>query len=665
MLIEKKDREDHLEKGYFLGEPDIIEASELLYGILDASYTCSGTCLKMEINGKKEDIRSLYWRCKELMEQIAKGGRKIGFLAMSVLEQTFEQALPLLLAKVEDIARGDNSQVEAVLKLKQIFRENPYKELWLKKSGKYRELIEKFGFSVQTADYADLTAIMDPLLDAFTFYAGKNNRISPVIHKVREGKRSVKRPETSLSVSKYSSEKELVDAVARCGKESVIAFGAVEKTNRQMDDGFCKWYYGRPDERQHNFMYHDHITEEEYLNQICGYSRCVYLCVKAGQAIWLVRMPYDKDSYSGDEYGPEGKYYYGRRAGYAPYEVFYKEPPAAEKDTTFLSVHRKGFLLSELMDEQQKIWFPVFIEETIEKFFSREEPEADIWFLPEESIAAISKNEDRTVPGKNCIVPVASGLPSVPRYVHKIRKPEEIFQGKEMQTLLKYFHITEQDILNAPVLPAKCGTRDEIAKHINEGIRKAYAKVLAEKIADFLEGKWNVREMVLNRIETNWDRIFKQAAVGKFNSFMYVVVDGTREEGKDGKVSGIIHTTMEDCRENRYVYSWQPKIFWKGDTLSGKAPVVWKIRPIDTAGYAALLDMKEEELPDILKLSSALRWFYEKYKHELPDNLTNKYVWEQSMENRSIYFPQFADVNICMGKKIYNKYRKTTEGARE
>lgn len=107
--------------------------------------------------------------------------------------------------------------------------------------------------------------------------------------------------------------------MAGCGRESVIVFGAVEKTNRQVTDGFHEWYYGYPEERQRNFMGKDHITAEEYLNQVWDYSRRIYLCVK---------FP------------------------------------------------RKGYYLSELMDEQQKVWFPVFMEETVDKFF-RSEPDSD------------------------------------------------------------------------------------------------------------------------------------------------------------------------------------------------------------------------------------------------------------------------------------------------
>ena len=66
MLIGAKTKEDCLEKGCVTGGPEIMEASELLYGILNDSYQCSGTCLEREVNGQRKTIRDIYWECKDL-----------------------------------------------------------------------------------------------------------------------------------------------------------------------------------------------------------------------------------------------------------------------------------------------------------------------------------------------------------------------------------------------------------------------------------------------------------------------------------------------------------------------------------------------------------------------------------------------------------------------
>lgn len=669
MLIGAKTKEDCLEKGCVTGGPEIMEASELLYGILNDSYQCSGTCLEREVNGQRKTIRDIYWECKDLMERAAKGGEKTEFLTMSILEQTFRQASPLLLVRLEDVAEGDGSQIQAVQRLKQIFEDNPYKAIWREKSEKYRELLGKLGFSIRETDYADLTAIMDPLLDAFTLYQGKNHHYPPKIHKVRAGVRSARQPEIGRAVCKYSSEKELVDEVTKCGKESVIVFGAVEKTNRQVGDYFHQWYYGRVEERQENIMRRDHISTEEYMDQVCDYSRCVYLCVKTGETIWLMEMPYQTDYY-GRYDDPKSKYYYGRRAGYAPYEIFYKEPPAVPAETTFLAVPRMGYLLSELMDDQQKIWFPVFIEETIGKFFrTKEEPAADEWVLPEEATAVTPGHCGKET---GAIVPVFTNLPAVPQYTYALRSPEEMFDDPYMRELCHYFQIRREDILDAPILPSKCGTPEDYEDMIGKNLKKAYSRVLAGKIADFLEGKWKVRGMILDRIAADKGRIIKEAAEGKYSSFTSIVVNGTPVTDKDGmpamrrknswsmKTSPIIiRTAPEDCIESPHIRrNTTPRILWTGDIPSGKAPVVWKIRPKKATEYAQMLNIPEKELPDLLKLSDAISWFYKEYKNALPADIRSEYVYcdEEGEKIHSVYLPPLGDANICMTKRTYKKY---------
>lgn len=669
MLIGAKTKDDCLGKGLITGGPEIMEASELLYGILNDSYQCSGTCLEREVNGQRKTIRDIYWECKDLMERAAKGGEKTEFLTMSILEQTFRQASPLLLVRLEDVAEGDSPQIQAVQRLKQIFKDNPYKTIWREKSEKYREFLEKLGFSIQEIDYADLTAIMDPLLDAFTLYQGKNHHYPPKIHKVRTGVRSAMQPEIGRAVCKYHSEKELVDEVARCGKESVIVFGAVEKTNRQVGDYFHQWYYGRVEERQENTMRHDHINAEEYMDQVCDRSRRVYLCVKSGETIWLMEMPYQTDYY-GRYDDPTSKYYYGRRAGYAPYEIFYKEPPAAPAETTFLAVQRKGYLLSELMDDQQKIWFPVFIEETIGKFFrTKEELAADKWVLPEEAAAVTPGHCGKET---KTIVPSFMDLPAVPQYTYVLRSPGEMFQEPYMRELCHYFQICREDILDVPILPLECGTPEAYEEMIGKNLRKAYSRVLAGKIADFLDGKWGVRSMVLDRISMDKSRIVKEAVEGKYASFMSIVVDGTPVTDKDGKPAMhrknswsmetspiMVHTALEDCIESSLIRrNITPRILWTGDIPSGKAPVVWKIRPRKAAEYAQLLNIPEKELPEILRLSDALSWFYEEYKNSLPADIRSEctYCSKEGEKIHSVYLPPLGDVNICMTKRIHKKY---------
>jgi len=228
-----------------------------------------------------------------------------------------------------------------------------------------------------------------------------------------------------------------------------------------------------------------------------------------------------------------------------------------------------------------------------------------------------------------------------------------------MRELIRYFNITERDIIDAPVLPAECMTNEKAGSFIADRIKKAYAKVLAERTSDFLEGKWGVRKMILNRIRTNKERIIQEAAEGKYDAFMSIVVDGTQEEGKNGREPVTIRTEKRDCEESVYIErSVMPRVLWAGDILLRKAPVVWKLRPKKAEEYAALLDIPREELPDMLKMADNFALFFKNYEKILPNSLADQFVvlWHDPANMKpSIYLPPLGNVNICMARKMYKK----------
>ena len=216
----------------YLGLPkQIEEIANKLYNVINHSYELSGGCLSIRINERNFTIRDIWWECVEKLKNLEKGGTKTEFLAMSVLEDAFRKALPLLLVSVKDIADGDFSQPDAVNALRTIFSENEYTKLWAEKSKTYCKIIESLGLTLECADYEDLTGIMEPLLNALSFYEGADYYQSkPTINQVRKGEVSKKQPKTATTICKYTSVKEYVDALELCEEESIISFGAVEQT---------------------------------------------------------------------------------------------------------------------------------------------------------------------------------------------------------------------------------------------------------------------------------------------------------------------------------------------------------------------------------------------------------------------------------------------------
>lgn len=664
--IEEKDKWDSLDPLEFeqLSEhaEELLEASNLLYEVINASWKCSRDCLSIEVNGQNQSIRNLYWDCKQNMEAAEKGGIRTEFLKMSILEKTFQYVLPLLLVRVEELVNGDSRQIEAVKRLQEIFSDNLYKKMWERKAEQYRKMLDDMGFAVTSSDYQDLTAIMDPLLNAFTLYEGFHYKSAPTILQIRSGTRSEKEPLIMREVCKYSSEKDFVDAIEECGKECVIAFGAIEKTNRQVKDYFYEWQKGFPEERQRNYMYHDHLTEEEYLNQIAKYTRGVWLCVKCGEAVYLMKMPHYTGDYA-DLTNPDSLYCYGKRAGYAPYAIFYKDMAPAKKDTTFLAIPRKGYLLSELMDDQQKVWLPVFLNETIERFFHAA-PETKEIILAEETGVSI---KDRNGAGTE-IVPAGNLFPAAPTWIYEAKDPEEIFQDEPyILALVKYFGVTQNDLRDVPLCPRENKTEEKMRTEVEGNIQAAYLKILGEHVEDYVSQANEVRKTIVEQILFNKgyeNDIIEEALKGSYDSFTEVVIDGTPVLDKDGnpimitnpkatswnaepkQIPEISKTSTDDCKAYRMEYlgrTVRPKIYWVGGPTNAKPPVVLKIRPRTKADYEVFFHSVGVEMPKYFNLIDEITEFREKY------GLYRKGNFE--------YCNVLANINLCMKKTVYKKFK--------
>lgn len=683
MLLDQKNKSS-LQKFRFDNEgsdaamPDtddsLAEAMELLYQVLNQSYATSGTPLEVDENGQRQSVQGLYWRCKELLEQVGNNPEKTGFLAMSVLEHTWELARGLVLCPVSDMLDGDMSMLENAKKLEAILRDNPYKQIWAERAGAYVAILEKIGFRPEPGAFSDLTRIMDPLLDALSFYDAKKFQGKPGIYLVRDGRPSESRsPMIARAMCRYSSKKGLVDAVMGSGRDCMMAFGAIESTHAQVKDYFTEWFNGFPEERQRNMMRNEHLTDEEYLAAPCDYTRAIYLCVKSGQRCWLVHMPWKGDYYSkiGDK---DHAYYYGKRASYAPYQIFFEDAAPAPEGSTMLAVPITGYLLSDLMDPMAMAWYPAFLDETMKIFFGKGRPVPDVerLILPEE-IAADMPSRDGKAPERHAVVPVYSGVPAVSTWTYEIRPPEEVFAGDpNALELIRHFGITADYIENVPILPERPGNEKAMRGAADERLRKAYIKAVTDSVADLMEGRWAARRWIVDKVLANLDDILEQAGSGDLMPFMSVHLDNIPVMNPDGtpkmvkrakypwdEVPAMSHTDIDDGREevSRRYGTFTRLVRWITKPTSGRPPVVWKIEPKDAGQYALLAGCAVSDLPEILQMSGQMSKFYEDYHGAMPYGMDNKYTALGYGEGRkSAYIPCFCRINICMTKKAYKAF---------
>ena len=645
--IKDRSLEKSQEDGFYGSESDVSMVSDLLYELINHSYETSGTALTITINEHEENLQSLYWRCKESLEKVSAAGEKVDFLIMSILEDTWRKVKPLLLVRTEEMLEGDMAQIEKARKLQKLFEQNSYSRLWKEKAGSYVEILRSLGFDSSTEDFLDLTELTDPLLNAFTFYKSLRH-----VYQVKKGRTSNASPVLMQEVCIYNSFKEFADTLMSCEKDAVMAFGGIVLTEAQCDDYFYKWEHGYYCERHRNITRYENLSEEDYRNKVR--SRSIWFAVRNGDNLWMYGMPYNCEGYKTSPDCQRDKFYYGKRAGYAPYEVFFKDMVIEDKDTTLLSIPRKGYRLSEFMDHQQMGWLPAFIEETVSYFF-RNQPDCEYGFFPEERRVCVASYE---------IMPAGCSSLSTSTLVHQLQRPEEILTSDTERFWINYFHISREDLKDVPLLQgAHILTEKESKNKLDERVRRAYLKVIEAHLSDFIyESIWQIREDLVSYIRQDGSYIIGRAMKGKFDSFAVTTIDKRPVVDEYGNPKTTIHrgkeipvrecTSSEDAKDHSSSTDRMGKsVLWNGERTAGKPPVVITLTPHTKADYAALLGCQDNELPELLRLADLI------YSYGKEHNLSERDYGRNSKE-KSPVMPCIAPINICMKKSTWKVQKK-------
>jgi len=632
---------------------NVTEAANLLYDIINESWVVSRDALQITVNKTSRSLQDLYSTCKELLEQIEYAGAdRLSFLQMSVIEDCYSKAKQLVLVPLTELLNNDMSALERAIRMEKLLAQNPCKAMWTEKSSHYRALLEKMGFKVSTDDYTDLSAIMEPLLNAFTFYKGKRHQYPPTVCKVRSGVRSTKSPIFSLDTCMYGSELDFVTALENSREECLIAFGGIKKKNALQHNYFDRYLHDRDEERCRNLMHNRDMTFEEYMESTDDYASKIMLGVKAGECIYLVAMPIT--STYGNITTSDSMYYYGKRSSYAPYQIFWKDAPVYPSDTTQVGFPDTGYRLTDILDDEQKIWLPVFLQETISHFFGADEiPHKDYLFHQE--LASLSPlSQEKTYPMCMNELSTQSTLLTIPA-------PEEILKENDLY-LAQYFGITQDSLINVPVLPnefIEVGKCNEIFK---ERCASAYKKEIANKICELSltrrSTRANVNSIIRERLKDIWNELLD----GKYDEFAEVTIEGTPILDKDGNpryvekwVKGerkqvpVTETmSVDDCK------AWGNGHF--AIIVNGceqkKYPVCVRIRPVCAEHFSLILGKPVEELLPMLQLSKQLRTFHEDYRNFF-SHLNNRDSWDDSKP--TIHTQRFADINFCVSKKDWKQ----------
>ena len=623
-------------------EAQIKKAEQLLYRLINLCYeSAQKKSLTVVHHGNRLDLTGVYYATKICIEKLNRH-ESTKFLRMSVLKGALQNILECALVNLNDLVEQKIDPFNLITQLQQLFRDDPWQELWEKQAKNYKNALLQMGFSIDTTDYQDLNAIAEPIIDALTFYEPDNK----CVYCMAEGPTTDVPPLVSSCITKYDSENDFLNALKQAETPAVIAFGAVEKTLKDtFDIRFYTDMHGYSPEIVRNLMLHNHMTEDEAANEIR--QQIIYVGLKNGENLYLIQMPIRNGAYRLQS--DETLYWNGKRTSFAPYQVFYKDLAPANADTVLPAVKRSTYRLSDIMDDMQKIWLPIFLNETINHVF-KNMPNAISGFLPEQTNVLYKNTKDAH--------PV--------RYVVSLPAIKDCIDGPAAE-LFQFFRIHDDDIWKRlqtylPLPALGICIREKLNEDLKEKVKDLCYDEIAVRLTEWLkENRSQGRAWAINWVFEHTNDILQKAKNGELSNFSVL---SDKYQSRTNWSSSSRNFTAADGIQSPYASDrYVPIKLWDGPAL--KKPV-WmdQIHPKTVKDFICLTGLPEDKLPDIIRLQPTIQAFCDeqyKYWRKFETTATTIDISRQNENPKCMALNDQLIIQICMSARVRKNYKERSQ----
>lgn len=590
-------------------------------GSLSGVYVDTGT--------KKEPIYHTANTCIRLVETLMKH-EETEFMVAPVLEHYFNMMRPAIVLPLDKVLSGTCEELSECRQFVKDLEVHPVRTIWTERAENFRKIAEGAGYTFDKTDYRDLPTIAPIVADAvtaFEHYRARN------ILQLREGRPAMQLPILLNDIAVFTSIAEAVQTLERIAVPAFIGFFGIEQTYGMYDESFNTYRFGYGP-RKKNYMYNSNATEEEFQTTPDPQSRKIYCIVRDGENIWifLPRVETTNDCIHSDSGFINC---YGKRSSWAPIQVFFDSTAAAKEGTAALVPYRKKLWpLKDILDEEQKVWLPIFFTTVKAKFFGETPVEAEPALAIEETQVTMQ------LPGGN----QPTNLPSIVKNNLKVPTAEDLFSREENPaeyikndknagfrhhgalTMMRWLNITSADIADAPLAFTGAVSTKDAQKEIDRRTVLAYYKVIGTKVdAGWLRPTQEAQSWYHNYIATHLDQILSDVKSGLLKSCAKIIVDKRPVYNEDGtpkmaprhswcvELEPVIsYTCIADGKHLRYrddevIHEYRD---WFPATLVDKRPpITVKLYPNTPEEVAQICHCTVEELPEAIRYMELLAAF--------------------------------------------------------
>lgn len=589
--------------------------------IVDRADDLSAVKVQETNESAYDSIGRLFYRCKEKVSKLLEN-EDTAFLAASVIERYWNTFLPAIVVPAGELLAGDTTALDEIRQFQDVLKDNPAKEEWSKLANDIVDMAKKNGYEITHPRFNDLSAISDIVYDALTI---QNEYAAKTVYRFKTGCRSAHKPILLNEIGIFSSESEAFRFFERLDNDAFVAFAGIAKTYGQTNDDFTDWRSG-DNERHKHTLNNLKLTEEEYQTTLDPTSRSLKVVIRDGDNLYMFGLP---QRGSGYEDVWKRTNYYGQRPSYGPSQIFWKDAPPASSDTKALvPAGKKHWKLSEIIDEEQQIWLPIFYNKVVERFFKDSQPETVEAYMPEEVLITVNEN--------NSLVPV--NKPSCVHDTFRLPEPDEVFTAERREqrsksmgwngvngdmfdnavALCKEFGITSASLKEIPVKHSWFDTKESAHTKMLNNCELAYCELIGQAYEQATDNgavdeafRWYRDRLDPIRLET----VIQNALLGKcpyaevrIDKRPVLNEDGTPKTQKKNswsteEIPVFEHTDIDEGKQisDRYGNNHELRI-WYPTTLIGKhPPVVLHIHPENPEQIADICGCTVDELPLALK----------------------------------------------------------------
>ena len=451
------------------------------------------TAIQINTGAKNEEPYHIVNRAMQTIEPLGKS-ELTAFMVAPILEHFFNLLRPAINIPLNELMKGNMDKLTECQEFAEDLLEHPVRNQWAERAEVFRQIAESAGYTFERSDYQDLAIIAPIVSDALTTF--DESHWIRTVYKVREGEFSYASPILLDEIHIFSDIADAVHVYERIPAPAFIGFFGVEKTYGMTNNNFDDWRYER-NARKNNIMKNG-MTEEEYANTLDEHSRHLYCMVRDGGNFWIFE-PRVNTSHN-ECVMKDGSFtnWYGHRATYAPIQIFWDRYATADTTSTALVPYKpRKWSMKEILDEDQKVWLPIFFNTVKQHFFDDVEPKSKPAMMMAETKVTLQLTGNTHETHLPAIVQNHIELPTIENLFNRDEMIDEegrsatfiserehlCYEGAER--MLYWLGISSDDIAEAPIgFRGMMSNEDAIATMEMQTVA-AYYKVLRDRLPEF------------------------------------------------------------------------------------------------------------------------------------------------------------------------------------